>query len=164
MSKQNMNRRIGKGSMKILKIANIVMLLMIVIHDTDHVRQAIGWGYHFTFAILAINCIVYAPSLVAFLLSRQGRFSGAIVTCIGGINTGVSFLKIHLLGASVKVWGPWNRSFFELGVDALSWWVLAITAAVGVGVAMTGIYVIGLENAKRKVTDEESFVASAERG
>jgi hypothetical protein len=84
------------------------------------------------------------------LLARQGRYSGAIVTCIGGINTGVSFSKIHLLGASVKVWGPWNKSFFALGADAISWSVLAITVAVGVGVAMTAMYVIGMENAKSK--------------
>lgn len=145
-----MNRKISGESIKILKIANIVMLIMVLIHDGDHIRQAMGWGYRFTFALLAINCIVYVPNLVAFLLARQGRYSGAIVTCIGGINTGMSFAKIHLLGASVKVWGPWNESFFALGVDAVSWTILAITVIVGVGVAMTGMYVIGIENAKRK--------------
>lgn len=148
MSKNNINRTIGKESIKILKIANIVMLLMVLFHDADHVRQAIGWGYRFTFSLLAINCIVYAPNLAAFLLSRQGRFSGAVWTCIGGINTGISFAKIHLLGASVKVWGPWNDSFFVLGADAFSWWILAVTVAVGVGVAMAGMYVIGMENRK----------------
>lgn len=155
MSRNNMNRKISEDNIRILKIANIVMLLIIVIHDSDHVRQAIGWGYRFTFALLAINCIVYVPNLVAFLLARQGRFSSAVVTCIGGINTGISFLKIHLLGASVKVWGPWNKSFFALGADALSWWILVITVAVGVGVAMAGMYVIGLENAKRRESHEE---------
>lgn len=70
------------------------------------------------------------------------------------INTGISFSKIHLLGASVKVWGPWNKSFFALGADALSWSVLAITVIVGVGVAMAGMYVIGLENARRSENHE----------
>lgn len=155
MSKNIMSKKINKESIKILKIANIVMLIMILIHDGDHIRQAIGWGYHFTFALLAVNCIVYLPNLVAFLLSRQGRFSGAVVTCIGGINTGISFAKIHLLGASLKVWGPWNDSFFVLDSDKLSWWVLAITVVVGVGVGMAGMYVIGVENCKYSETYEE---------
>ncbi len=155
MSKETMNRKLGKENIRILKIANIIMLLMILIHDADHIRQAISWGYRFTFALLAVNCIVYMPNLIAFLLVRQGRFSGAVVTCIGGILVAVSFLKIHLLGAgAAKVWGPWNESFFVLGADALSWWILAITAAVGVGVAMTGMYVVGKENERDSKTHE----------
>jgi hypothetical protein len=155
MSKRMMNRKLESDSIKILKIANIVMLVMILIHDGDHIRQAIGWGYRFPIALLAINCIVYAPNLIALLLSRQGRFSGAVLTCIGGINTGISFAKIHLLGASVKVWGPWNESFFVLGADAISWWILVFTVVVGVGVAMAGMYVIGVEKTRVQVSHAE---------
>ena len=155
MSKEMMNRKLGKDSIKILKIANIVMLLMILVHDGDHIRQALGWGYRFPIALLAVNCIVYAPNLIALLLSRQGRFSGALLTCVGGINTGFSFSKIHFLGASVKVWGPWNDSFFVLGADALSWSILAITVVVGVGVAMTGMYVIGAEKTRAQESHAE---------
>ncbi|MNP35948.1 hypothetical protein D3C76_1293030 [compost metagenome] len=150
MSEKGLNGKISKESIKILKIANIVMLLMIVIHDIDHIRQAIDWGYRFTFALLAVNCLVYLTNFIAFLLARQGRFSSAIVTCIGGINTAISFAKVHLLGPSIDVWGPWNATFFELGADAISWWILVITVAVGAGVAMAGMYVLGLEKAKRR--------------
>lgn len=150
MNNGTMNRRLSKDSMNVLKIANIVLLLMILVHDGDHIRQAMGWGYRFPIALLAVNCIAYVPGLIAFLLSRQGRYSGAVLTCIAGINTGVSFTKIHLLGSSVKVWGPWNQSFFVLGADAFSWSILAITVIVGVGVGMAAVYVIGVENAISK--------------
>jgi hypothetical protein len=142
-------RRISAENKRILTITNIAMLLTILIHDGDHVRQAIGWGYSFPFSLLAVNCIVYMPNLVALLLSRHGRLSGAIVTCIGGINTACSFAKIHLLGTSNKVWGPWTKSFFELRVDAVSWWVLVVTILIGFLVAMAGMYVIGGERIRR---------------
>lgn len=143
------SQKMGPQSIRVLKIANIVMLATIVVHDLDHVRQAVQWGYTFTFALLAVNCVVYAPNLVAFLLARQGRFSGAVWTCIGGLNTGISFAKIHLLGAAIPVWGPWNQSFFVLGADTLSWWVLTFTVVIGVGVALAGMYVVGGESARR---------------
>lgn len=144
----NQSTDIRKGmldnlSYKILKIANIIMLLTIVFHDADHVRQAMGWGYKIGISLWVINCSVYIPSLVAFLLTRQRRRSAAIVTCIGGLNVAIAFAKIHFLGSAVGIWGPWNKSFFVLGADAISWSVLAFTIVVGVGVSIAGAYVIG---------------------
>ena len=55
----------------------------------------------------------------------------------------MTFAKVHLLGADIPVWGIWNKSFFVLGVDAISWSVLAFTVAVGIGVGVAGAYVVG---------------------
>jgi hypothetical protein len=50
------------------------------------------------------------------------------------------FVKVHLLGsAGLPIWGIWNKSFFELGADAISWSILALTAGVG----MAAAYVLG---------------------
>ncbi len=138
--------KLDEISYKILTIANIVMLLTILLHDGDHVRQAIHWHYTFTGFLLALNCIVYMPNLIALLLTRQRRYSGAIVTCIGGFNTAYSFAKIHLFGSPIKVWGIWNDSFFKLGADNLSWGILWFTVFIGAAVFFAGAYSLGRLN------------------
>ena len=129
-------------SRKILTIANIVMLLTIVLHDADHCRQAMNWGYTIGLSLWLINCLVYIPNLVALLLTHQRHRSAALVTCISGLIIAVAFAKVHLLGSTeLPIWGIWNKSFFVLGADAISWSILAFTVGVGVGVA--GAYVMG---------------------
>jgi phosphotransferase system glucose/maltose/N-acetylglucosamine-specific IIC component len=130
-------------SSKILTSANSAMLLTIVFHDADHCRQAMNWGYTIPLAVWLVNCIVYLPNGVALLLTRQRRRSAALATCLAGLLIAVAFAKVHLLGADIPVWGIWNRSFFVLGVDTISWSILACTVAVGIGVGIAGVYVMG---------------------
>jgi hypothetical protein len=130
-------------SCKILTSVNIAMLLTIVFHDADHCRQAMNWGYTIPLSLWLVNCIVYLPNGVALFLTHQRRRSAALVTCLAGLLIAVAFAKVHLLGADIPVWGIWNRSFFVLGVDAISWSILAFTVAVGIGVGVAGAYVMG---------------------
>ncbi|BDZ29858.1 hypothetical protein RA086_01585 [Lactiplantibacillus sp. WILCCON 0030] len=127
----------------VLVITNLAMLEIIAIHDCDHMRQAMGWGYRFTLALLLVNIIVYLPNLISIVLASQGRLSGVLATLVSGPLIAVAFLKLHLLGAWLPVWGSWNQSFFALGVDLLSWWVLAITAIAGVLVGVVATYILG---------------------
>ncbi|KRN29275.1 hypothetical protein IV38_GL000157 [Lactobacillus selangorensis] len=66
-----------------------------------------------------------------------------MATIISGPLIAVTFLKVHLLGAWLPVWGPWNRSFFALGADKISWSILALTAVVGVLVGMYSSFLFG---------------------
>ncbi|MFC6293717.1 hypothetical protein ACFQH1_00430 [Lactiplantibacillus daoliensis] len=126
-----------------LMITNLAMLEVIAIHDCDHMRQAMGWNYHFTLALLLVNIIVYLPNLISLVLASQGQLNGVVATLISGPLIAIAFLKLHLLGAWLPVWGPWNRSFFALGVDAISWWILVITAVAGILVGMIATYILG---------------------
>ena len=118
-------------------MANLFMLIVIAIHDMDHMRQAMEWGYVFTPQLLMVNLIVYIPNTLSFIL------------IISGVLIAGAFLKLHLLGATIKVWGPWNRSFFALHVDSLSWWILAFTAIFGVLLSMYSCYILGREVQRR---------------
>nr|WP_137607919.1 hypothetical protein [Lactiplantibacillus daoliensis] len=102
-----------------------------------------GWNYHFTLALLLVNIIVYLPNLISLVLASQGQLNGVVATLISGPLIAIAFLKLHLLGAWLPVWGPWNRSFFALGVDAISWWILVITAVAGILVGMIATYILG---------------------
>jgi len=54
-------------SYKILNSANSAMLLTIVIHDADHCRQAMNWGYTIGIYLWLVNCSVYIPNIAALL-------------------------------------------------------------------------------------------------
>ncbi|WP_198141163.1 hypothetical protein [Companilactobacillus ginsenosidimutans] len=142
----------SKNYVYTLLTSNLVMLLIISIHDVDHMRQAMGWGYQFTIGLLLVNIIVYLPNLISIYLVGKDKFSGIIWTAVSGPIIAVAFLKLHLLGAWIPVWGPWNRSFFALGVDKLSWWILVITAVAGIVTGMIAIYCLG------RIQDREKYV------
>ncbi|GFZ27036.1 hypothetical protein [Lactobacillus corticis] len=131
-----------------------LLLDMISIHDCDHMRQAMGWNYHFTLQVLLVNLIVYVPSWLAIILLSKDRMSGIGATIVSGVLIGGAFLKVHLLGPWIKVWGPWNRTFFALGVDSLSWWILAWTAIIGVFVSMGSMYILGSE--RQRIKDQDN--------
>lgn len=70
--------------------------------------------------------------------------SGAIATMVGSALVVIAFLRIHFLGTSWQVWGPRCKPFWELGVDRTSWWVLWLTATVGLAASAFGGVALGL--------------------
>jgi hypothetical protein len=126
-----------------LSVASLALLIIIAIHDFDHMRQAMMWGYRFSVPLLVVNFIVYVPGLAALLLASTRNVLGAVATAIAGPLIALSFLKLHMFGAWFPVWGPWNDSFIVLGADTLSWWILWLTATVGVLVGLIGTFVLG---------------------
>ena len=56
--------------------ANIAMIAMIVIHDSDHVRQAANWCYTISAQLWLVNVSVYVPSLIALALLWRGKGAG----------------------------------------------------------------------------------------
>ena len=125
------------GNKKIIIWANIILVMMIVVHDADHFRQAICWNYPIPWSVKLINILVYVPSVVALHFARKEKKAAIPMTQINGLFIAAAFAKIHLFGASLlPYWGIWNKSFFVLGADTLSWIILAMTVATGVGVAI----------------------------
>lgn len=124
--------RFGTDAALWLMAANLALLIIIAVHDFDHMRQAMAWGYTFTIPLLIVNFIVYVPGALAFVLASRRPVAGAVATTVAGPLIAIAFLKLHLLGAWVPVWGPWNEPFTVLGVDTLSWAILWITAVLDV--------------------------------
>ncbi len=121
---------------KVLKttlVSSLVILISILLHDGDHIRQAINWGYSIPFSLLVLNLTVFIFPAVSIFLIKLKRMSSTLVTAIGGVFTTIGFLVIHLRGAASGLWGVWNYSYFELikgvmwngvfyqGVDWISW-------------------------------------------
>lgn len=135
-SKEVVNTLSVKVDDKVLKttlVSSLVILISILLHDGDHIRQAINWGYSIPFSLLVLNLTVYIFPAVSIFLIKLRRMSSTLVTAIGGVFTTIGFLVIHLRGAASGLWGVWNYSYFELikgvmwngvfyqGVDWISW-------------------------------------------
>ena len=130
------DKKLDKKTIKTVTIAAIVMIVAVLIHDGDHIRQALNWGYSIPLSLWVLNLTVYVLPVVTLFLARSGRASATLVGGIAGIFTTVSFLVLHLFGSFTGNWGVWNYSYFDLmkgvtyngvfyqGVDALSWILL----------------------------------------
>ncbi len=135
-SKDMVNTLNIKPEDKVLKktmVSALIILLSILLHDGDHIRQAFNWGYSIPLSLLVLNLTVYIFPVVSIFLIKLRRMSSTLVTAIGGVFTTAGFLTIHLKGAASGLWGVWNYSYFELikgvtwngvyyqGVDWISW-------------------------------------------
>ena len=128
-----MNAKVDEKVCKILFGAAILMLVSVLMHDGDHIRQAINWGYSIPFSLLVLNLVVYIMPVVSIFLIKMQRMSATLVTAFAGVFTTVGFLVLHLCGSASGLWGVWNYSYFQLiqgvtydgvfyqGVDWISW-------------------------------------------
>lgn len=128
-----LDQKIGQNYKKKLTIGAAVMIAAVLMHDGDHIRQALNWNYSIPMSLWVLNLTVYVLPVVSLFLSRMERYSATIVSGIAGIFTSASFLIIHLFGSASGLWGVWNYSYFELikgvtyegvfyqGVDFISW-------------------------------------------
>ncbi len=122
----------AKLAKKICKCA-VIMLIAVLIHDGDHIRQAFKWTYSIPLSLWALNLTVYVLPVVSIFLAKSRRASSTLICAIAGVFTSASFVILHLCGSSTGLWGVWNFSYFELidgvwyngvfyqGIDTLSW-------------------------------------------
>jgi len=120
-----------------LMIGAIIVLISVLIHDGDHIRQAYLWSSDTTgkwvsqaflaqkggniglFDILAptllvLNLTVYILPVVSIFLIKTRRFSAMLVLALAGVFTSASFLILHLCGSATGLWGYWNVSYIRL--------------------------------------------------
>lgn len=131
-----LDKKLDEKRAHTMLVCGIVMVIAVLIHDGDHIRQALNWGYHIPLAIWALNLTVYIFPVVTVFLAKSKRMSATLVGAVGGIFTSASFVILHLCGSATGLWGVWNFSYFELiegvtyqgnfyqGVDWLSWVLL----------------------------------------
>jgi hypothetical protein len=133
----------------LLIAANVVMLATIAIHDADHMRQASNWCYTIPRDVALFNVFAYLPNCIALLLSLLRQRSAALATSAASLLIAIEFAKVHLWRPTFAVWGVWNKSFFELGADARSWTILAMTVVVGMATTAAGVSVACRERRSR---------------
>ncbi len=128
-----LDKKLNKDVSKALMKCSIIILVSVLMHDGDHLRQAFNWGYSIPLSLLVLNLVVYILPVVSIFLTKLKRASASLVIAFTGVFTSLGFLIIHLCGAFSGLWGVWNFSYFELikgvtwqgayyqGVDFISW-------------------------------------------
>ncbi len=128
-----LDKKLDINMSKMLMKCSIVILISVLLHDGDHLRQAFNWGYSIPLSLLVLNLVVYILPVVSIFLTKLNRASACLVIAFTGVFTSAAFLIIHLCGAFTGLWGVWNFSYFELikgvtwqgvyyqGVDFISW-------------------------------------------
>ena len=70
-----LDTKLDAKATKTMVICAVIMLVSVLIHDGDHIRQAVNWGYTIPLSLWALNLIVYVLPVVSIFLARSRRMS-----------------------------------------------------------------------------------------
>ena len=131
-----LDTRLDDETAAVLEKWNLVILGSALLHDADHIRQAIRWRYKIPMQLWIINLAVYVLPTVAEFLLKNKRTSSFLTVAANGIVTSAAFLKVHLFKPTTDIWGAWNYNYFKLargvwhegqfikGIDWIDWALL----------------------------------------
>lgn len=110
-----LDTKLDAKTTKTMVICAVIMLVSVLIHDGDHIRQAVNWGYTIPLSLWALNLIVYVLPVVSIFLAKSRRMSATLVSALRGIVTSLSFVVLHCFGSSSGLnWGIWNFTYLSL--------------------------------------------------
>ena len=101
-----LDTRLDDETAAVLEKWNLVILGAALLHDADHIRQAIRWRYKIPMQLWIINLAVYVLPTVAEFLLKNKRTSSFLTVAANGIVTSAAFLKVHLFKPTTDIWGP----------------------------------------------------------
>lgn len=146
-----LDTRLDDETAAVLEKWNLVILGAALLHDADHIRQAIRWRYKIPMQLWIINLAVYVLPTVAEFLLKNKRVSSFLTVAANGIVTSAAFLKVHLFKPTTDIWGAWNYNYFKLakgvwhegqfikGIDWIDWALLLDLPTVAIPACMTAI-------------------------
>lgn len=109
-----LDTRLDDETAAVLEKWNLVILGAALLHDADHIRQAIRWHDKIPMQLWIINLAVYVLPTVAEFLLKNKRTSSFLTVAANGIVTSAAFLKVHLFKPTTDIWGAWNYNYFKL--------------------------------------------------
>jgi uncharacterized membrane protein YedE/YeeE len=109
----------------------MLLVVLIVIHDLDHVRQGRALGSEL-FGVGAVALITAIASLV--LAARAHRLAPAAAVVVGFGNV-VGIVLVHV----APHWGRFSDPYAAAHVDWLSWAIIFAMMLVGLVLGMTGV-------------------------
>lgn len=146
-----LDTRLDDETAAVLEKWNLAILGAALLHDADHIRQAIRWHYKIPMQLWIINLAVYVLPTVGEFLLKNKRTSSFLTVAANGIVTSAAFLKVHLFKPTTDIWGAWNYNYFKLakgvwhegqfikGIDWIDWALLLDLPAVAIPACMTAI-------------------------
>lgn len=129
----------------------LAILAVTLMHDGDHIYQALRWRYKIPLQLWIINLAVYVLPTVSIFLVKNRRNSSYATLAASGLVTSAAFLKVHLWKPTTDIWGIWNYNYFKLmqgvmyegkfiqGVNAIDWALLLDLPAVAIPAAVSAL-------------------------
>ncbi len=113
-----------------LTLAGLAFLVLTLIHDLDHVRQA----RPLPLEVNLVGAVSIVASVVALALAFRGHPLAPFAAMILGVGSVVGFIAVHL----VPRWSVISDAYADAGVDALSYGIVFATMAAGAYLALEG--------------------------
>lgn len=120
-----------------LAVANIVMLVTLLLHDLDHERQISTLCLKIETWQKVATWMDFLPNVVALWLCRKRVRYASHASVFAAVSIG-PILVAHLIGGPA-VMGTYSLSYWDLGVDRLSWAALWVLMATCVYTGVVGI-------------------------
>ena len=86
-----LDTRLDDETAAVLEKWNLAILGAALLHDADHIRQAIRWHYKIPMQLWIINLAVYVLPTVAEFLLKNKRTSSFLTVAANGIVTSAAF-------------------------------------------------------------------------
>jgi hypothetical protein len=120
--------------MRALAAANVAFVVAVVLHGTDHVRQARGLGaltpeVQWGGSVLAVT----AFAALLFTLRRHPR--APLVAAVVGLWTAIAVSLSHL----APHWSAFSDPYPDLSLDAYSWTVMLAEIAAAFAFGLLGL-------------------------
>ena len=75
-----LDSKLDAAVIKTVTTCAIVMIVAVLIHDGDHIRQALNWGYSIPLSLWVLNLTVYVLPVVTLFLALLELVRGGRVT------------------------------------------------------------------------------------
>lgn len=79
-----LDSKLDAAVIKTVTTCAIVMIVAVLIHDGDHIRQALNWGYSIPLSLWVLNLTVYVLPVVTLFLAKSGRPSATLMGAVFG--------------------------------------------------------------------------------
>ena len=114
-----------------LRTLNWVLVIMIVVHDLDHVRQ----GRALQSELLGVGAIALVAALVSLVLAIREHSLAPAAAVVVGFGNVVGVVLVHV----APHWGPFSDPYAAAHVDWFSWTVIGAMMLLGLMLGMTGV-------------------------
>jgi hypothetical protein len=110
---------------------NGLLVVMIVVHDLDHVRQ----GRALQSELLGVGAIAIVTGIGSLVLAIREHWLAPAAAVIVGFGNVVGVALIHV----APHWGPFSDPYSAAHVDWFSWTVIVTMMFVGLMLGIAGI-------------------------
>jgi len=117
--------------MRRIRSLSAVLVVLVVVHDLDHVRQ----GRAVSSELYGVGSVALVTALVTLILAvRRHRLAPAAATVVGFGNV-LGLNAVHVF----PHWSTFSDPYPAAHVDVLSWAILGAMLVVGLALGLAGL-------------------------